>query len=181
MAKLVTKRYATALFDMATEENAVERYASEIEVVLEAIEDAPEFVAVLQNQKVTLQDKIDVVENIFGEKLSTSIVGLMVLVVKKGRQDFLVPIFETFLEMVRTQKGILKATVTSAVPLSKPQLEAIQKQLVTNTKSEIEIETIVDETIIGGLIIRVGDKVVDASVAGKMQALKKQLSELKLA
>ena len=83
--------------------------------------------------------------------------------------------------MVKAESGIIKAVVTSAIPLKEAQLEALREKLEASTKSKIELETIVDSSIIAGLVVRVGDKVVDASYKGEMQTLKKQLSKLKLA
>lgn len=181
MAQLVIKRYATALFDIALSENKIEDYKKEAEFMIQLFGEEPDFISVLQNQKVTLEEKLTLVEKVFADRVSSAIVGLMVLIVKKGRQEFLVDIFEAFIQMAKDQKGILKATVTSAVVLKEDQLKAIKQQLETSTKAIIELDAIVDESIIAGLIIRVSDKVVDASIKGKIQTLKKQLTELKLA
>jgi F-type H+-transporting ATPase subunit delta len=181
VAKLVVKRYAAALFDLAVQDNRMEEYEQEVQVIMNALKDEPDFRAVLQSKQIALKEKIDIIEKVFKDKVSASIVGLMVILVTKGRQDFLMEVFESFVEMVKNKKGILKATVTSAVRLNPDQLEKIKSNLENSTKSQIELDTILDESIIAGLVIRVGDKVVDASVKGKMQLLKKQLTELKLA
>ena len=99
----------------------------------------------------------------------------------KGRQAEILNVLEAFLDMVKAESGIIKAVVTSAIPLKEAQLEALREKLEASTKSKIELETIVDSSIIAGLVVRVGDKVVDASYKGEMQTLKKQLSKLKLA
>ena len=181
MAKLVVKRYATALFDLAASEGAMAKYEEEVKVIVKAIHDEPDFMAVLQDHKVTREDKISIVENIFTDKVSAPIVGLLVLLVNKGRQAEILNVLEAFLERVKAESGVIKAVVTSAIPLKEAQLNALKEKLEASTKSKIELETIVDSSIIAGLIVRVGDKVVDASYQGEMQTLKKQLSKLRLA
>lgn len=181
MAKLVVKRYATALFDLAVSEGAMAKYEEEVKVIVRALRDEPDFMAVLNDHKVTKENKISLVENVFTDKVSNPIVGLLVLLVNKGRQGHLLEILEAFLERVKAESGITKAVITSAVPLKEAQVTAIREKLEAGTKSKIEIETIVDTSIIAGLVIRVGDKVVDASIKGEMQTLKKQLSKLRLA
>lgn len=181
MAKLVVKRYATALFDLAVSENAMAKYEEEVKVIVSALQDTPDFMAVLNDHKVTKEDKIRLIETIFDGKVADPLVGLLVLLVKKGRQSELLEILEGFLDGVKAETGIIKAVITSAVPLKEAQLNALKEKLEANTKSKIELETIVDASIIAGLVIRVGDKVVDASIKGEMQTLKKQLSELRLA
>ncbi|MBU3804659.1 MAG: ATP synthase F1 subunit delta [Candidatus Cellulosilyticum pullistercoris] len=179
MAKLVVKRYATALFDLAVSEGAIEQYEQEVKVITQALHDEPGFMAVLNDHKVTMENKISLIENVFTDKVSNPIIGLLVLLVKKGRQGDLLGVLEAFLERVKVESGIVKAVITSAVPLKEAQLTAIKEKLEAGTKSKIEIETVVDTSIIAGLVIRVGDKVVDASIKGEMQTLKKQLSKLR--
>ena len=181
MAKLVVKRYATALFDLAASEGAMAKYEEEVKVIVKALHDEPDFMAVLQDHKVTRENKINIVENVFTDKVSSPVVGLLVLLVNKGRQSEILNVLEAFLDMVKAESGIIKAVVTSAIPLKEEQLKALQEKLETSTKSKIELETIVDSSIIAGLIVRVGDKVVDASYKGELLTLKKQLSKLKLA
>ena len=181
MAKLVVKRYATALFDLAASEGAMAKYEEEVKVIVKALHDEPDFMAVLQDHKVTRENKINIVETVFTDKVSSPIVGLLALLVNKGRQSEILNVLEAFLDMVKAESGIIKAVVTSAIPLKEAQLEALREKLEASTKSKIELETIVDSSIIAGLVVRVGDKVVDASYKGEMQTLKKQLSKLKLA
>lgn len=181
MAELVVKRYATALFEAAKEENALAKYSEEVGVILEAFKETPDFMAVLDNHKVVLEEKIALTQKVFDGRIEDSILGLIVLMLKKGRQSSIVEVFENFLGMIKDEQGILKASVTSAVALTSVQVAQIKAKLEASTKSEIELETIIDETIIAGLIIRVGDKVIDASIKGGIDTLKKQLSELRLA
>ena len=181
MAKLVVKRYATALFDIAKSEGKMATYENEVKVIIKALQDEPDFMAVLGNHKVTVEEKINLIENIFTDKIENSILGLLVLLVKKGRQVEIINVLEAFLERINKEAGIVKATVTSAIALNDAQVEAIKAKLEASTKSKIELETIVDKGIIAGLVIRVGDKVVDASIKGEMQTLKKQLSDIRLA
>lgn len=181
MAQLVVKRYATALFEISKEANALAQYEAEVKTIVEAIKETPEFIAVLEDVKVGKSEKIALIENIFGDKISESIVGLMVLMINKSRAAEIFAVLERFLEMVKADQGIVKATVTSAVALNETQLEQIKSKIEASTNSKVELETIIDESIIAGLIIKVADKVMDASVKGDMQTLKKQLSNIRLA
>ena len=181
MAELVVKRYATALFEQAHEDNAVAQYETEVNTIVEALKETPDFMAVLENHRITIEEKITFIDNIFGDKVAGPIVGLMVLMVKKSRQSYITEVLDSFLEMAKEERGIIKATVTSAVALNETQLEQIKAKLQAGTGKVIELETIIDNSIIAGLVIRVGDKVIDASVQGEMRTLKKQLSELRLA
>ncbi len=181
MAKLIAKKYATALFELAASEGLVEKYEQQVKAIYTALQDETDFMAVLKDYKITLEEKVSLTEKVFSENTMYPIVGLLVLLIKKGRQDSLLEVLDTFLDMVKKSSGIVKAVVISTLPLKSEQLQRVKEKLEASTKCQIELETIIDKSIIAGLVIRVGDKVVDASIKGEMQTLKKQLSELRLA
>lgn len=181
MAKLVVKRYATALFDLAVSLGALKEYEEEVKVMIRSLEETPDFMAVLNDHKVTKEDKSKLVQSIFEGKVQDPIVGLLDLMVKKGRQAEILEVLKAFLERVKAQSGITKVIVTSAITLNDEQKNTLIQKLEASTQSKVELETIVDASIIAGLVVRVGDKVVDASIKGEMQTLKKQLSEIRLA
>ncbi|MGL6174460.1 MAG: F0F1 ATP synthase subunit delta [Cellulosilyticaceae bacterium] len=181
MAELITKRYATALFDIATETNKAAQFEQEASMIYDILVKEPEFLQILNHPNVLQDEKVKLVENVFEGRVSDEFVGLLVLTVRKSRQDLILEILNKFLDMVKEANGTLKATVTSAISLNDGQLAQIKSNIEKDTNKQIELTAIVDKSIIGGLIIRVGDKVIDGSVAGQMQALKSKLNDLRLA
>lgn len=181
MAQLVTKRYATALFDIANEQGAMKNFEDQVSTMKEVLEKETDFFTVLSHPSILQAEKIQMVETIFKGKVSEELVGLLVLIIKKGRQDLILNIFEAFLTMAKADRGVISATVTSAMPLKEEQLAQIKANIENNTGKEVELEVTVDQTLIGGMIIKVGDKVVDGSIRGKIQGLKVQLNNLRLA
>lgn len=181
MAELITKRYATALFDIATETNKAAQFEQEASMIYDILVKEQEFLQILNHPNVLQDEKIKLVENVFEGRVSEEFVGLLVLTVRKSRQDLILEILNKFLDMIKEANGMLKATVTSAVSLNDGQLAQIKSNIEKDTNKQIELTAIVDQSIIGGLIIRVGDKVIDGSVAGQMQALKSKLNDLRLA
>ncbi|OON97768.1 MAG: ATP synthase F1 subunit delta [Epulopiscium sp. Nele67-Bin005] len=181
MAQLITNRYATALFTLAQEQDKLEQFEQEATVILEVLTKEVEFIQVLEQPGILQGEKIKLVEDVFGGKASDEFVGLFVLLVKKSRQSFIIEILEAFIDMAKETKGFMKASVTSAIALDEKQLAQIKANIEKSTSKQIELTALVDPNIIGGMIIRVGDKVVDGSVRGKLQALKTDLSNLRLA
>lgn len=181
MAEIIVKRYATALFDIAFEKGAMVKFEEEARMILKVLTDEADYIKLLSHPSITEQQKIELVENAFMGKVADEFVALMALVVKKTRTEYLVSILEKFISMAEEASGILKATVTSAMPLTNQQLAQIKADMEQNTGKTIEIEAIIDASLIGGLIVRVGDKVVDGSIKGQMDALKSQLNSLRLA
>ena len=181
MAKLVSLPYATALFEIAKEQNATEAFAKQVNVVLEVLEQNKQILELLLHPKVTQDEKITLIDTIFQDKVIDEITGMLTIVVYKGRQSVIIDILNEFLAMVNEHLGIVKATVTTAVELNTKQLSQIKDKIQSTTEKDIELEAVVDASIIGGMVIRVGDNVVDASIAGRLRELKEGLTKLRLA
>lgn len=181
MAELVTKRYAAALFDIAKEKEAIDDFEKEATLVCQILEKETDLLKLLEHPQMLMEDKIKVMESAFDGKIYDELMGLIALIIKKNRQMFLVEILQQFLGLVKEAKGQVKAIVTSAIPLTNQQLAQIKTNLEKSTKKTIELESKVDANIIGGLMIHVGDRVVDGSIQGKINGLKTQLNSLRLA
>lgn len=176
MAKLVSKTYGEALFDLALEDGTLTTIIEEVNVVKEAMEKNPDLLKLLSHPKIKKEEKISVIENIFKGRVSDSLVGFLVIVVQKDRYDDLDGIFEYFVAKVREYKNIGVASITSAVELAEEQKKHIEQRLLQTTKySQFELTFHVDKSLIGGLVIRIGDRVVDSSIKTKLQMLAKDL------
>lgn len=176
MAKLVSKTYGEALFDLALEDGTLTTIIDEVNVVKEAIKENPDLLKLLSHPKINKEEKISVIENIFKGRVSDSLVGFLVIIVQKDRYDDLNGIFEYFIAKVREYKNIGVASVTSAVELTEEQKKQVEQKLLQTTKySQFELSFTVDKSLIGGLVIRIGDRVVDSSIKTKLQMLAKDL------
>lgn len=176
MAKLVSKTYGEALFDLALEDGTLTTIIEEVNIVKEAIAVNPDLLKLLSHPKINKEEKISVIENIFKGRVSDSLVGFLVIIVQKDRYDDLDGIFEYFIAKVREYKNIGVASVTSAVELTEEQKKQVEQKLLQTTKySQFELSFYVDKNLIGGLVIRIGDRVVDSSIRTKLQMLAKDL------
>jgi F-type H+-transporting ATPase subunit delta len=181
VAELITDRYATALFEVAKENNAVKNYEEQVKIIYDTLLKNPEFLQVLSDPKIILEEKYSLAEKVFEGKVYDELVGLFILLVRKNRQNYTLDILAQFLEMAQADAGILLATVTTAMPLKKEQLAQIKTNLEKSTKQTIDLVTVVDKDLIGGIVIQVGDKVVDGSVSGQLNTLSNKLKDLRLA
>lgn len=176
MAKLVSKTYGEALFDLAVEEGQLDVVEEEVRLLLATCDENEDFIKLLNHPKITREEKVKVVETVFKDRLSQTMTGFLVLVVEKGRNDELESILKYFLERVREYKNIGVAKVTSAVPLSEEQKKSVEQRLLETTKYvSFEMDYAVDESLIGGLVIRIGDRVVDSSIRTRIDRMAKTL------
>ncbi len=183
MAKLVSKTYGEALFDVAMEsgEDKALDLLEEINAVRDILACNPQFDELLEHPGIPLQEKLQVVENVFRGRVSDELANFLKIVVSKERYKELAAIFDYFTDKVKEQRKIGVAYVTTAVELSETQKTAVKTRLLeTGGYREMEVHYKVDTALIGGMVIRIGDRVVDSSIRTKLDSLTKQLLQIKL-
>ena len=181
MAKLVSTTYGDALFELALEMNQVDAFQEEVKAIMEALEQNRDLTKLMNHPKITKEEKVKLVEEIFTDRVSKELVGLMTMLVEKGHGNEMLSTFAYFIQRAKEHKNIGTAYVTSAMDLSEEQKKAIEKRLLETTKYvEFEMHFDTDAELIGGMIIRIGDRVVDSSVRTKLSDLTRQLSQIQL-
>lgn len=179
MAKLVSKTYGDALFALAMEENRMDEMFEAARAVADVLRTNEDFSKLMNHPKIIKEDKVKIVEESFGGQVPKEIVGLMSLMVTKGRAGEMTSVFDYFIDLVKEEKKIGKADVTTAVPLNSAQKEKVEKKLLETTKYEtFEMCYKVDETLIGGMVIRIGDRVIDSSIKTKLYDLSRELKNI---
>ena len=179
MAKLVSKTYGDALFAVAMEENRMDEFFEAALSLVEILRTNEDFSKLMNHPKIIKEDKVKIVEETFSNKIPTEMVGLMTLMVEKGRSNEMLSVFDYFVDLVKEEKKIGKADVTTAIVLSDTQKEKVEKKLLETTKYEsFEMCYHVDESLIGGIVIRIGDRVVDSSIKTKLYELSRQLRDI---
>lgn len=181
MAKLVSKTYGDALFELAVEENRTDSLMEEILMLQTVLKENKDFEKILEHPEISKQNKLQVIEDVFKGKISDALTGFLRIVVTKGRYKDLPDIFAYFIARVKEYRKIGVAQVTSAISLSDVQKQKIEKKLLDSTQYEtMEIEYKVDESLIGGLLIRIGDRVVDSTIRHRLNSLTASLMKISL-
>lgn len=181
MAKLVSKTYGDALFDVALEDGCMDELLEDAELVIRAFEDNEDLGRLLNNPKIEKGEKEKVIADIFGQYVSKSMSGLLELMVSKQRHNEITGTLEYFNDRVREYKNIGRAWVTTAVPLSDEQKSEVVSRLLKTTKYvEFEMNYNIDKSVIGGMVIRIGDRVFDSSIKSQLDSLTRQLKKIQL-
>lgn len=175
MGKLISKRYAVALFELAKETNKIDEFDVQVKSIHSIIKGDKEFLAVLNHPRVTGAEKFSLFENVFKGNVSEEILGLISIIVNKNRETEIIEILETFLNLVKEYKGITTAFVYSATKLTESQIEAIKEKLSKKLNKEVIIETKEQPELIGGLLINVDGKVIDNSIKKGLKDIRKSL------
>ena len=181
MAKLVSKTYGEALFTIAMEADKGSLYLEEVEGIREILKQNPDFDKMMLHPAIPKQEKLAMVEQAFAGRASDEITGFLKIVVQKERYPALQDIFQYFIDKVKEAQKIGIAHVTTAMELSDRQKEQVQARLLETTDYlAMEMHYQVDPQIIGGMIIRIGDRVVDSSIRSKLNDLTRQLLQIQL-
>ncbi len=180
MAKLIARRYANALFELAQEKNQIDRFDEEVKVVYGSIINNEEFRVVLNHPQISIEEKSAMLKKIFGQSVCEDILGLLQLVLRKNREAELIEILSIFIDKVREFKRITTAYVFSAKPLNENQLKEIKVKLSQNLNKQVNIEASVDPELIGGVRILVDGHVIDGTVKKQISELKKRLADIQL-
>lgn len=172
----VASRYAKSLLDLALEQDALEAVKKDMDLFVNTCRENPELQAILKNPIMSLEKKGNILEGVFAGKLHDLILSFFRIVVRKGRSEILYPTAKEFLNQYNIHKNVVKATVTSATTLSEQNLKQIREIVQEYTRGEVELTTVVDPDLIGGFILKVGDRQIDTSLSGKLSKLRKTLN-----
>lgn len=173
----VAARYAKSLLDLCIEKGKEEKTLNSINVVENAL-GSRDFTLLLNSPIIKSEKKLEIFDKLFGESFNKLSKNFFELVIRKRREAHIPQIIESFKEQYNAYKSVSKITLTSAEALTPESVEAIKNQLVSSksTRDSVEIVTEVDPSLIGGFTLKIGDKLYDASVAHKLDVIKKELT-----
>ncbi|MCQ2542899.1 MAG: F0F1 ATP synthase subunit delta [Lachnospiraceae bacterium] len=181
MAKLAVTSYGDALFQLAVESSKCSQMLDEVTQLKQILEANPELADLMANPRFSKEEHLQVIENVFKGKLSEELYNFLNILVMKSRYGELDNILEYFISKVKEYQGIGQAHVKTAIELDAEQKKQIKEKLLSTTKYNlIEIEYEVDPSLIGGMVIRIKDRVVDSSVKSKLERMSRDLHKIQI-
>ena len=181
MAKLISKTYGEALFELAVEENKTGLLLEEVGSLLRVIQENEDFGQFMNHPKIPKEEKIAVMESIFHDRIDRELLGFLVTIVEKDRYSEVEEILTYVIDSIKEYRKIGVTYVTTAIPLQENEKKDIEAKLLATTQYEtLECHYKVDESLIGGMVIRMGDRVVDSSIRTKLESLERDLMAIKI-
>jgi F-type H+-transporting ATPase subunit delta len=178
--KSVARRYAEAFFKIAQENGQIDELQQELGNTLATINEVDELKVYLNHLLVPVKQKKEIIGKIFSEQLSAVTINFLKLIVDKRREAYLEAIIGEYGDMADESRNITKAYLFSAREVPEDEMKILQEKLSASIEKKVELKQTVDETLIGGIKIRVGDRIIDASVAKKLEMLQTKLRTLKI-
>lgn len=178
---MISKTYGDALFELAVEENKLDTICEEVEVIMEVFHTNEEFVRLMCHPRISVEEKSSILETVFQGKASEELTGFLLTIESKGRFGEIEEILSYFVDRVREYRKIGVAYVTSAIPLEDSQRKAVEGRLLETTEYEsFMMNYDEDPSLIGGMVIKIGDRVVDSSIKTMLGNMGKELSRIQL-
>jgi F-type H+-transporting ATPase subunit delta len=171
----VAKRYAAALLDVGERDDAVDAILNDLKLVETVFDQTPYFKPMITQPLISAERKRNVLSDAFGDRTTATTLNFLYLLVRKRRTDQLPDIIRHYRAMIDEKKGRVVAQVQTAVPLDKKQVDALREALAARTGKSIAIEAEIDPAMIAGVRVRLGDTLIDGSVSGRLQRVKKRL------
>jgi F-type H+-transporting ATPase subunit delta len=169
------RRYAEAVFELAAERDTIDAWSRDLQSIAGFASEA-DVARVLESGRVPASEKLRLVTAALEPHISTLAMNLVRLLAARNKLHLAAEIHTAFLERADERSGVAHATVTTAVPLADDERQAIAARLSTLTGKLVDVTPVVDESIIGGVVARIGDQLIDGSTKTKLIALKRRLA-----
>ncbi|KGG80674.1 F0F1 ATP synthase subunit delta [Caloranaerobacter azorensis] len=180
MAKLIGKTYAQALFEVAEEVDKIQQFKEELNSIYKIFDKEREFKIIFEHPKLSKDEKKDIINSVFKGKVAQEILNLIYIVIDKGRERYLMDIIEEYIRLSNEKQGIIEAQAITAVPLNEEEKLKLQNKLSEKLGKNVILKNIVDTDIIGGVLVKIQDKIIDASIKGQLDKIQKSLKDIRV-
>ncbi|AXI48737.1 F0F1 ATP synthase subunit delta [Sulfitobacter sp. SK012] len=175
----IAQRYATAVYDLASESKKIKAVEADLDALSGAIEGSDDFRALIHSPIYTRDEQAGAIEALAKKmKLSAVMSNTLALMAQKRRLFVLPQLIQTLREKIAAEKGEVTADVVSAKALTKAQADKLAKSLKATTGKTVTLNQTVDESLIGGLVVKVGSKMIDTSIRSKLNSLQNVMKEV---
>lgn len=175
MYEFLDKRYAQALYDVAVSKNKVEKYIEDLTAIVKVIDGSADFQRVIKHPEISTKEKKKFFINLFKGKIDEDLLTFLLILVEKDRIMFLREKLVELEKIDLENRGTVIAKIRTVRPLKDYQKEALAEKLRAKYRKKVEIEETVDPDILGGILIKVGDDLIDGSIRSSLEELKQSM------
>jgi F-type H+-transporting ATPase subunit delta len=171
----LARRYAAALFETAKSADIIDKVESDLGLITWTLENVPRLSDVLLNPLIVDDDKKNIVQEIFKDKIDEITLDFIFLLIDRKREGILADIEAEYVAYADSWRGIIRVLVTCAVPITDDERNKLTAALEDFTEKKVQLQLEVDASLIGGMIVQIGDTIIDGSVKGYLNALRNRL------
>ena len=174
-ALAICRRYAAALHDEAESKEVVDRVDDDVAMTRTALDESRDLELMFASPVIRTTTKRSIIEKLFADRVSDVFLRFLVLLNDKGRGDMIKEVLSEYRAFRNKQLGIVEAQVRAAMSLSGEEIDSLKNRLGEVVNAEIHLEVEQDPSLLGGVVVRVGDTVYDGSLKRRLSALRAQL------
>ncbi|MHB9038298.1 MAG: F0F1 ATP synthase subunit delta [Armatimonadota bacterium] len=171
----IVRRYASALFQAASKTDVVDRVESDLGLVSYMFESSPRLKECIESPLISASKKHEILKDIFLDKVHDITLSYLNLLVSKRREGAILQTESEYIKLANVARGIVAVEVTSAIELNESEEAALTAKLIEKIGKTVQLEKLVDPSIIGGAKVRIGDTVIDGSIKGRLAALRERM------
>lgn len=175
MSEAVAKRYAGALFEVAKGRGSIDQVEKDLQTVSSVVSGHQDLKVVLSHPQIGREDKKALLENIFKSEVSQEVLNLLKVLVDRSREDILNDLKEQYTAIANEHRGIIDMTVTTANPLTEEEEQKLADAFSRHLNKQLRIHSKVDPKVIGGVLVKIGNRLYDGTLAGKLNRFSKEL------
>ena len=180
MTEGVPGRYASALFDLAKESGALDKVAGELRTFQGMLDQSPDLQRLVRSPVFSAEDQTRALAAVLAKSGVTGLTANFLGLIAKNRRLFIVSdVIKGYRSLLARHRGEVEAEVTSAVPLSESQLTALRASLKASLGKDVTVSANVEPSLLGGLVVKVGSRMVDSSIKTKLNSLKNAMKEVR--
>ena len=176
--KGIIRKYAQLLFQVAVKENYINQISSHLHSIRSILQSVPELNQLLITRRVQIQDKIIMLNNILGDKISDIEMDLMVLLLENGHMMLFGEVIKHFDYLQDKDSEVIKVQITSSLRLSDNEVQRISLEIENKIQKKVDVKMKTDTSIVGGIKLRVGNTLIDGSVSNRLQKIRDTLIQV---
>ncbi|MEW6183133.1 MAG: F0F1 ATP synthase subunit delta [Bacillota bacterium] len=176
----VAERYSRALFEIAQKENLLDKIEQELSDIMDTLDASQDLRRVVFHPQVPTSVKKDIVKEVFGAEVEPYTLNFINVIMDARREIFLKDVVGEYTRLVNETRNVVEVEITSAVEVQSADKDELVKALGKVTGKDVKVGYQVEPEILGGLVVRIGNRVIDSSVARQLQRLKEQVREIRV-
>ncbi|CAG7839304.1 ATP synthase F0F1 subunit delta [Clostridium novyi B str. ATCC 27606] len=177
MYEYLDRRYALALYEVADKNGKVKEYIQELKEIVDLINNNGELLKIVQHPQVTTSKKKKIFKEIFKGKIDDNLLAFLLILIEKERIMYLKEKVKEMEKIHLEKQNIIVAHIKSVIPLNEEQKSVLVEKLSKKYEKNIMLKEQLDKSLIGGLYVRIGDDVIDGTIKGKFEEIRKRVSK----
>lgn len=180
MAELVGRRYASSLFEVALELESIDKFKNQLEFIKETFLSEEKLLEILEHPMISKDEKRKLVEAIFDKNIAQELLNLLFIIIDKRREKSIMDIVREYNTLFKDYQNILEIEAVTAVEMQEASMKRLETVLENKFEKTIHLSNLVDPSIIGGVLLKLDEKVIDSSIKSQLIEMESMIKNVSL-